>query len=271
MAEVNESARAAELGLEKPDHVKLAAFVLGVAMSGFFDGILLHQVLQWHHLLSLVPGRALQDPRVQVLADGMFHVLMYLLAMSGLVLIWRARRRPANGAGSKIVACAFVAGFGAWNVADVVVFHWILHIHNIRLDVRNPVAWDVAWLVLFGALPLLVAAIASRRSGGPPSGRAYLPVFLATITLMAGAWSLAPAPGAMTAVLFRPGLSDAQKLAAITSSNARLVAMDASGDLMVISLADSRARWGLFRRGALVVGGAMGGCLTAPSSPSRAL
>ena len=34
----------------------LAGSVLGMALGGFFDGILLHQVLQWHHFLSLVPG-----------------------------------------------------------------------------------------------------------------------------------------------------------------------------------------------------------------------
>lgn len=33
----------------------LWAAVLGFALSGFFDGVLLHQILQWHHLLSLVP------------------------------------------------------------------------------------------------------------------------------------------------------------------------------------------------------------------------
>ncbi|WP_426000432.1 DUF2243 domain-containing protein [Caulobacter sp. DWR1-3-2b1] len=30
--------------------------MLAVALCGFFDGILLDQILQWHHLLSLVPG-----------------------------------------------------------------------------------------------------------------------------------------------------------------------------------------------------------------------
>lgn len=29
---------------------------LGFALGGFFDGILLHQILQWHHLLSLGAG-----------------------------------------------------------------------------------------------------------------------------------------------------------------------------------------------------------------------
>lgn len=39
--------------------------VLGFALGGFFDGILLHQILQWHHLLSLVP--AVDSLRLQVL------------------------------------------------------------------------------------------------------------------------------------------------------------------------------------------------------------
>lgn len=30
----------------------LPAFLLGVGLGGFVDGILLHQVLQWHHLLT---------------------------------------------------------------------------------------------------------------------------------------------------------------------------------------------------------------------------
>jgi len=39
-----------------------AGLVLGFALGGFLDGILLHQLLQWHHFLSLVPGDALRDP-----------------------------------------------------------------------------------------------------------------------------------------------------------------------------------------------------------------
>ena len=42
---------------------KIAAGILGFALGGFIDGILLHQVLQWHHLLSLVEGEGLRDIR----------------------------------------------------------------------------------------------------------------------------------------------------------------------------------------------------------------
>lgn len=68
-----------------------AAFTLGFALSGFFDGVLLHQILQWHHLLSLVDRPEVQALHVQILADGLFHALMYLIALVGLVWLWRSR------------------------------------------------------------------------------------------------------------------------------------------------------------------------------------
>jgi uncharacterized membrane protein len=251
--------------------VAAPAFLLGVAMSGFFDGILLHQVLQWHHLLSLAPGTAFRDPRVQVFADGLFHVLMYLLAIIALVLFWRRRSHLTEPDGARVVAGSFVAGFGAWNIADVGLFHWVMQIHNIRLDVPNPIAWDVGWLVVFGVLPLIGAMlIFSRRGGDPPSRGGKVATSTITLTIMAGLWALAPVPGATSAVLFRPGLTDVQRWAAIARADARVLATDVSGDLMIVSLPQPSARWRLLRDGGLVVGGAMGGgCLTVPSDFKR--
>ena len=31
---------------------KLPAFLLGIGLGGFIDGIVLHQILQWHHMLT---------------------------------------------------------------------------------------------------------------------------------------------------------------------------------------------------------------------------
>ena len=46
---------AAEAVPRTPDHrIRRAGLLLGFAMGGFFDGILLHQILQWHHLLSAI-------------------------------------------------------------------------------------------------------------------------------------------------------------------------------------------------------------------------
>lgn len=245
-----------------PRRFAWSAFLLGVAMSGFFDGILLHQVLQWHHLLSLVPGQALQDPRVQVFADGLFHVLMYLVALVGMTLIWRARAGTGGPASRRVQLGSFIAGFGAWNIVDVVFFHSVLHIHNIRLDVPNPLVCDAGWLMVFGAAPLLIGVLVLSRGDGP-SDRRGMAATLSVVTLAAGLGSLTPAQSEMTAVLFRPGLTDSERWAAVARADARVVATDASGDLMVVSLPTGSARWRLFADGALVVGGAMGGgCLT---------
>lgn len=74
-----------------PRTLRRAGFLLGFSLGGFFDGILLHQVLQWHHLLSNVQAAALRDVRAQMLADGLFHVLMYFIAAWALWLLWKAR------------------------------------------------------------------------------------------------------------------------------------------------------------------------------------
>ena len=239
------------------------AFVLGVALSGFFDGILLHQILQWHHLLSLVDGEGLQDPRVQILADGAFHVLMYALTAVGLAMQWKGRRDlQVAGAGRRIWA-ALLLGFGAWNVADVVVFHWILGIHRIRLDGPPPLPWDIGWLVALGLLPMLagVAMLRSNRGGGRGLRAACI---MAVAVLAGGAWSLQPMQQGYAAVLLRPEASTSRMLAAISEAGGGLVALDRSGQVLIVRLPPGEQGWSLYRAGALLVGSASpAGCATA--------
>jgi uncharacterized membrane protein len=122
----------------------IGAFILGFAFGAFFDGILLHQVLQWHHLLSLVQGDLYRDIRVQILADGLFHAAAFVLAAGGLVLLWRGGPpRPAD----RIVLGWAVLGFAAWQFADVTLVHWAMGLHRVRIDVPNPLVWtsDGSW------------------------------------------------------------------------------------------------------------------------------
>ena len=137
--------------------MSLAVGTIGFALGGFFDGILLHQVLQWHHFLSLVDGDALRDIRAQILADGLFHVTVYAIALVGLWLLWRARSGLAGTAGVRLFAMALL-GFGIWQLVDVVGFHWIVGIHRIRVDVPNPL----------GSCPMAWCRSDAPRRAGPP-------------------------------------------------------------------------------------------------------
>lgn len=255
--------------------VLLPTFVLGFAFSGLFDGILLHQILQWHHLLSLVQADALRDLRVQILADGSFHILMFAVAAVGLWLLWRRRAAvAAAGAGTRSIA-GFVLGFGVWNIVDAVVFHWVLRIHHIRLDPAEAMASDVVWLIVLGLLPTAFGWWLWRRggaSGGPGGGRggrfdraapAALGILVAAASLMAASPGQA-AKDPMTAVVFRPGLSGADAVNAVAAVGGRLVWIDATGGVVVIKLDDPAQRWKLYRHGALLVGGTgPAGCINA--------
>lgn len=240
------------------------ALLLGVALGGFFDGILLHQILQWHHLLSNVD--AMRDLRTQILADGLFHALMYLLAAVALWLLWRRRAALAQaGAGRRLWALALV-GFGAWHGADAVLSHWVLGIHRIKDDAANPLAWDLAWLAVFGVLPALAGWWALRRGGNDDAGHGgggrHTAAALALAALVAGPLAALPAGsgggsgnvGDQVTVLFAPGVTAAQAFNALARIDARVVWVDRSGGLWAVSLPAQRSALSLYRDGALLVG-----------------
>src|SRR5690606_2846687 len=81
--------------------LKWSGYLIGFSLGGFFDGILLHQVLQWHHLLSALETGWLSDLRAQVMIDGLFHAAMYVVAAIGLWMLFASRHEHASSAGNR--------------------------------------------------------------------------------------------------------------------------------------------------------------------------
>jgi uncharacterized membrane protein len=241
-----------------------AAFALGFALGGFFDGILLHQILQWHHLLSGLQGGIFQDLRVQVLADGIFHALMYVIAVLGLWLLWRSRAAIGHRGAGRVIAGWGLLGFGIWHVVDAVLSHWVLGIHRIRQDVDNPLFWDLSWFVVLG-LAVIAAGwwlLRNDTPSGSPGGAAAS--VLALGVLVAGPVAALPPPGgAPSVVLFRPGTTAPEVLAALDAVDGRMVWHDATGDLWAIEIGAGHRPVELYRHGALMVGSGFlaAGCL----------
>lgn len=232
-----------------------AGYLVGFALGGFFDGILLHQILQWHHLLSGLEGEAFRDIRVQILADGLFHALMYLIAAVGLWALWRARREFGEAAADRILIGNAAVGFGAWHVADTLFSHWITGIHRIRMDTPNPLMWDLIWLAVFGVLPI-VAGVMMRRGGksGPIGGKVAACILTAG-ALGGGSMASLPPPGvSQVMVYFRPGTSVEAVFAAAGAVDGRVVWSDRSGQLWAFDLADPGRAGTLYGHGALFVG-----------------
>ena len=237
-----------------------AGFILGISLGGFFDGILLHQVLQWHHLLSLMEGRS-GDLPFQIAADGYFHVLMYAIAVVGLVLLWRSHRRVEDR--GRLLLSNILIGVGVWNIVDIAGFHWLIGIHRIRVDVPNPMFWDLLWLGLFGVVPLILAYLV-RRGGSPDMRAAVAPTIATLVVVGAAAWAARPpADDRFTTVLFAPGVTKAEAILAVASIGGRPAWIDASGRVIVFENGETEHAIALYRRGAMLVGNTVlpAGCL----------
>lgn len=153
--------------------VALPGILLGVGLGGFLDGILLHQVLQWHHMLSSAatanidigdyPVTTVHGLQMNTLWDGLFHTFTWLAVLIGLgVLYSRVTHARGRVWASRVLWGWIVIGWGIFNVIEGVVNHYLLAIHHVISGPYQAVA-DIA-LLLLGAL-LILGGWLLQRSG----------------------------------------------------------------------------------------------------------
>ncbi|TDD55330.1 DUF2243 domain-containing protein [Nonomuraea terrae] len=155
--------------------IALPGTILGVGLGGFVDGILLHQVLQWHHMLSSTDtdnaGIRFYSPdtvpglRMNTLWDGLFHTVTWLAVLTGLGLLY-ARVTGSRGRvwRSRALWGWALVGWGLFNLVEGVIDHHLLGIHHVRTGPYQ-LSWDLGFLLL-GAI-LVAAGWALQRSAGP--------------------------------------------------------------------------------------------------------
>lgn len=242
--------------------------LVGFSLGGFFDGILLHQVLQWHHLLSAVEVDAVRDLRAQMLADGIFHALMYVLGALGLWKLYAARSEFTGAAADRNLVANVLVGFGVWHVIDAVLSHWLTGIHRIRMDVPDPLLWDIGWLALFGLPPLIIGLMMKRRYPNDAPirnrrrGNAHgLAMAVSALTIIGGAWSSLPPGGVQSpdtiTVVLRPDVHAGDFMRSMKDSDARVLWSDRRGGVWVLTAASTVSAWDYYRHGAMYVSGSL--------------
>jgi uncharacterized membrane protein len=125
------------------------AFVFGLGVGGFVDGIVLHQLLQWHHILSHTQAgntKTLAGLELNTLADGVFHSAMWVLVVAAAALAIRARQQRRLSPSWRFHIGLVLAGWGAFNVVEGLISHQLLGIHHVRDDLGGPLAWDLGFL-----------------------------------------------------------------------------------------------------------------------------
>ncbi len=143
--------------------IVVGGLLLGVGLGGFFDGVVLHQILQWHHLLSATgehPTTTVAGLEASTLADGLFHAFALLATLAGLILIGVGVQREVDFSGREI-AGLMLAGWGMFNLVEGIVNHQILTLHHVNGD--HVVLGDVGFL-LFGLVLVVGGWFLARRS-----------------------------------------------------------------------------------------------------------
>jgi uncharacterized membrane protein len=150
---------------ERPHRSRLiaAGILLGVGLGGFVDGIVFHQLLQWHNMLSsVIVPIDMPTMKTNMFWDGVFHAGTWVMTAIGLALLWRAGQTPTVPWSTRSFVGSLLLGWGLFNLVEGLVNHQILGIHHVNPG-ANQLAWDIGFLV-FGAL-LLAAGAGLIRAG----------------------------------------------------------------------------------------------------------
>jgi uncharacterized membrane protein len=135
-----------------------AGILFGLGLGGFFDGIVLHQVLQWHHMLTSAgyPADSVENLRLNTFFDGLFHASTYVFVLVGLFLLWRTAHRWHLWWSGKLLVGTMLMGFGLFNLVEGVIDHHLLGLHHVNETAPRDqwVYWDVGFL-LWGAAMLI--------------------------------------------------------------------------------------------------------------------
>src|SRR5437764_15188309 len=93
-----------------------AGVLLGLGLGAFFDGIVLHQLLQWQHMLSSwYPLDSIDNVRLNTTWDGLFHSAAYVLLLVGLYWLWRRAHCDELRWSSRQCLGAMLLGWGVFN------------------------------------------------------------------------------------------------------------------------------------------------------------
>ena len=128
---------------------------LGIGLGGFIDGIVLHQLLQWHQMLSnKIAPVTWESKSINMFWDGVFEAVTWLFTFIGILLLWQSCRRTDLHFSNQLFTGGLIAGWGVFNLMDSIFNHYLFQFHNVRENVPQVAAWNLGFLLL--ALGMIV-------------------------------------------------------------------------------------------------------------------
>lgn len=149
---------------------------MGIGLGGFLDGILFHQILQLHNMLSArIPPDTLVNAKINMVWDGLFHALTWTSTTIALALLWKAGSRRDVPWSGKAYFGSMVLGWGVFNLVEGIIDHHILGIHHV-VEALGLSAYDYVFLgsgIVFAVIGsvFIKAGMNEHRSGRGTMGQ----------------------------------------------------------------------------------------------------
>ncbi len=162
-----------------PRPLVAAGILLGAGLGGFVDGIVFHQILQTHNMLSArLPPNNLVDAKINMFWDGVFHAAVWTMTAIGLAMLFHAGKRADVPWSGKTLLGSMLLGWGLFNVVEGLIDHQLLELHHVIDAASNTLPADLAFLglglaLIAGGWALIRAARGdtAARTGDPQARR----------------------------------------------------------------------------------------------------
>ena len=133
-----------------------AATVLGIGIGGFIDGIVLHQILQWHEMLTnKLPADTLVNKSINMFWDGIFHLFTLITTTIGVFLLWNLLNKKNINTSKYLLWGGLSMGWGLFNLVEGIIDHQLLKLHNVREFSPHQEVWNYGFLI-FGLLLVIL-------------------------------------------------------------------------------------------------------------------
>lgn len=147
-----------------------AGIVLGLGFGGFADGIVLHQILGWHHLVCITEHcqpTSIEQLQRQNTQDGFFHLFVWIISLVGVAMLFCAARHQVTGWSGRVLFGAMLAGCGLFNFVEGTLDHQILGIHHVLPGHPHQLLWDMLFLAS-GVVFVIVGRLLMRSEHEHP-------------------------------------------------------------------------------------------------------
>ena len=140
--------------------LQAAGILLGVGIGGFIDGIVFHQILQVHSMLSAkLPQDNLINVKTSMVWDGFFHAFTLLAIILGLKMLWEAMQEQ-QGSGRHLIGWR-CSGWGIFNLVEGLIDHHLIGIHHV-VEQKGESVYDYLFL-LSGVVLLIIGSIIRKQ------------------------------------------------------------------------------------------------------------